>query len=72
MKYMIQNLLDYAQIRSEKFNKKIKQFDVNEAITEVIDIYNQKAFSKGIELYLYLLNFTEENYNIISDKERIQ
>ena len=38
MKYMIQNLLDYAQIRSGKFNKKTKQFDVKEAITEIIDI----------------------------------
>jgi len=38
MKYMIQNLLDYAQIRSGKFKKKIKKFDVKEAISEIIDI----------------------------------
>ena len=45
MKYLIQDLLDYAQIKAGKFNQKVKQFDVKQAIYDVVEIQKHKAKS---------------------------
>ena len=71
MKYMIQDLLDFAQIKSGKFNQKIKQFDVQLAITEIADIQQHKAVSQGIDLQIIFEGFENDNYEVVTDKERI-
>jgi len=38
MTFLIQDLLDYAQIKAGKFRKNIKEFNVREAIEEVMSI----------------------------------
>jgi len=38
MTFMVQDLLDYAQIKAGKFRKNIKPFNIREAIQEVMSI----------------------------------
>ena len=38
MKHIVQDLLDYAQIKAGKFRKNLTSFNVKHAINEVIDI----------------------------------
>jgi signal transduction histidine kinase len=41
--YMVQDLLDYAQIKSGKFRKNIDQFNIIEAVEDVMLIQQRKA-----------------------------
>ena len=50
MSFLVDDLLDFAQINSGKFRKVIKEFDLNEAIEEVISIQKEKAAMGGIRL----------------------
>jgi hypothetical protein len=38
LKHLIQDLLDYAQIRAGKFRKILKQFDIKEAVNEIVQM----------------------------------
>ena len=38
MKFMVQDLLDWAQIRSNKFRKNIKSFNIMKAVEAIIDV----------------------------------
>jgi signal transduction histidine kinase len=38
MNFVVDDLLDFAQLNNEKFRKEIKEFDLREAIEEVISI----------------------------------
>jgi len=38
MKHLIQDLLDYAQIRSGKFRKNLKNFDIKLAVEEIVQM----------------------------------
>jgi len=38
MSFIIQDLLDYAQIKAGKFRKNIEAFDVEEAVAKVLSI----------------------------------
>jgi len=38
MSFLIQDLLDYAQIKSGKFRKNLKEFNIRETIEEVMCI----------------------------------
>ena len=51
MKNLVQDLLDYAQIKSGKFRKNIKSFDLKKTVEEVISIQEKQAESKNINLY---------------------
>ena len=43
MGFLIQDLLDYAQIKSGKFRINLKAFNILESVKKVISIQNQKA-----------------------------
>jgi len=43
MSFLIQDLLDYAQIKAGKFRKNIKRFNVRESVQSVIDIQLKQA-----------------------------
>ena len=43
MIYLVQDLLDFAQINSGKFRKNITSFDIREAIEEVMSIQRSVA-----------------------------
>ena len=50
MGFLVDDLLDYAQLKNGKFRKVIKKFDLREAIEEVILIGSEKAKMLGITL----------------------
>jgi signal transduction histidine kinase len=54
--YMVQDLLDYAQIRSGKFRKNIDQFDIIEAVEDVMLIQQRKAQDNQINLHATFVN----------------
>ena len=79
MGYMVQDLLDYAQIKAGKFRKRMSPFNIREAVEQVLCIQRQRAEEKQIQLLSEFPNFKEtdmsggEGYSPIlyCDKERI-
>ena len=43
MAFLVQDFLDYAQIKSGKFRINLKAFNILESVKKVISIQNQKA-----------------------------
>jgi signal transduction histidine kinase len=43
MEFLVQDLLDFAQIKAGKFRKNIKLFNIKEAIDQVVAIQSYKA-----------------------------
>jgi len=78
MEFLVQDLLDYAQLKAGKFRKNINKFNVEEAIEQVCCIQRHKAQKQGIELITEFPNISNNNSkqshfpNIISDVKRIQ
>ena len=60
MNFLIQDLLDFAQIKAGKFRKNIQEFNIQEAIEEVMSIQKDQAARKGVELSLNLINISTE------------
>jgi signal transduction histidine kinase len=50
MGFLVDDLLDFAQINAGKFRKVCTEFDLREAISEVISIQSEKALMQGIKL----------------------
>ena len=48
MGFLVDDLLDFAQINAGKFRKVITSFDLRDAIQEVISIQKDKANMGGI------------------------
>ena len=72
MLYMVQDLLDMAQIKSDKFRKNITNFSIMDAVNAVINIQNDKAVQKGLKLYAEFVNIDSSNAMICSDEQRIK
>ena len=67
MKFLVQDFLDFAQIKSGKFRKNISTFNIREAIEEVMCIQRQNANDKDIRFYV-----TYQNINNEKQPERIR
>lgn len=50
MSFLVDDLLDYAQLNAGKFRKVEKNFNLSEAIQEIIDIQSDKAEMMGVKL----------------------
>ena len=81
MQFLIQDLLDFAQIKAGKFRKNVKVFNIRNAIKDVMSIQRLKAEKNGIDLQDEYENITDENEvvgndqfspYIKSDEQRIQ
>ena len=68
MECLVQDLLDYAQIKAGKFRMNLKLFDIRKTIQEVITIQKEKADAKGINLEYKIA--LDENL-IFHDEQRI-
>lgn len=70
MSTMIQDFLDYAQIKAGKFRKNITTFNIRDSIEKVVSIQRHKADSKGVEMLIEFENIAEsheeyqKNFNI--------
>ena len=56
MKFLIQDLLDFAQKKAGKFRKVIEEFNVKDAIEEMMSIEIDKARNKGVNLHVEYVN----------------
>ena len=81
MKFLIQDLLDFAQMKAGKFRKVIEQFNVKDAVEEMMSIEIDKARNKGVNLHVEYVNigindnpYSEKRFSPImkSDVGRIQ
>lgn len=50
MSFLVDDLLDFAQLNAGKFRKVLKAFDLRDAIDEVVMIQKEKANLAGIKL----------------------
>ena len=50
MSFLVDDLLDYAQLNAGKFRKVEKSFNLSEAIQEIVDIQTDKAEMMGVKL----------------------
>ena len=69
MSFLIQDLLDFAQIKAGKFRKNIKQFDIRKIVEEVMCIQRNEANQKQINFEAKFENIPHNL--IISDQQRI-
>lgn len=65
MAFLVDDLLDFAQLNAGKFRKVIKKFELKESIDEVIDIQKDKAHMGGIKLSAIFKPQVDED-NIVS------
>ena len=62
MSFLVDDLLDFAQLNAGKFRKVIKEFDLGDAIAECISIQHDKAKMMGIKLRShYKMQLTSNN-----------
>ena len=60
MNFIIQDMLDFAQIKEGKFRQNFQIFNIREAVDKVMCILKQKAVSKGI---IFSVNYTNIGKN---------
>ena len=74
---MVQDLLDYAQIKAGKFRQNYEMFDIRDAINKVMSVLQQKAQDKQIKFGARYENFKQDeyleetNYMINCDEHRV-
>ena len=64
MNYIIQNSVDYAQIKGNNFRQHYKDFNIRDAIEEVMSIQRQKALDKNLEFNVNFINIGFIDNNI--------
>ena len=58
MTFIVQDLLDYAQIKAGKFRKNITSFNIRESIEKVMCIQRMKAEEKNIDFNVQFINIS--------------
>ena len=76
MGFLVQDLLDYAQIKSGNFRKNEDLFDIREAVTQVMTMQMKKAQEMKIKFYPIFHNISESDSGmnsplICTDKKRV-
>ena len=75
LKFLVEDILDLAQINAGKFRKNIKKFDVRLAVDEVTDILMFQASGKRIKIITEFIGFEtlgQHDFMIFSDMKRLQ
>lgn len=81
MSYMIQDLLDFSQIKAGKFRKNIQAFNVRDAVNDVMRFQQKKAQDQGVEFFATfegiamdsaLSNDELQSPIIVSDQDRVK
>ena len=57
LSFLVQDILDFAQLESGRFRKNSYNFNLEKIIREVLDIQEYKAQSLGISLVVSFTNF---------------
>lgn len=61
MSFLIQDLLDFAQIKAGKFRKNYQTFNLLDAIDQVMSIQASKAIQQDVELNVVYKNISIDN-----------
>ena len=61
MNFIIQDLLDFAQIKGDKFRKNNLVFNIKDAVEKVMSIQRQKAINKDLEFEADFINFSDDH-----------
>ena len=61
MSFLIQDLLDYAQIKAGQFRKNIAEFNIRDAIEQVVCIQKDQAKAKNVDLNVIYKNIYDTN-----------
>ena len=69
MQILIQDFLDYSQIKQGKFRKNLVEFDLKESVEKVMSVQKQWAEEKGIDLKL---EYLAEKKIIKCDESRVK
>jgi len=59
MTYMVQDLLDYAQIKAGKFRSNVTKFNIREAVAKVMTIQKLKAVEHELNFFASFDNICE-------------
>ena len=60
MNFIIQDLLDFAQIKGDKFRKNNLVFNIKDAVEKVMSIQRQKAINKDLDFEAEFINFSDD------------
>ena len=78
IRFLVQDLLDYSQIRSKGFRKNNKQFNIITSVKQIMSIQQMKADSIGIKFHSVFTNIKEDSVSekkyspmVIHDEHRI-
>lgn len=70
--YQVEDILGLAQIQTGKFSKILNEFNIMEAVREIISVQQFKANSKRVSLRSSFCGFEGSNYNVKTDVKRFQ
>jgi len=56
MSFLVQDMLDYSQIKAGKFRKQISAFNIRETIEKVMCIQRKKAEESGLKFFASYTN----------------
>ena len=75
LNFLVQDILDFAQIKEDKFRKNIQNFDLKEKIQEVINVQQYKAEQLGINVSVEVdggkMNTKNKKVMVCTDSQRI-
>ena len=71
LKFLVNDILDFGQIKAGKFRKNITYFNSREAISEIIMILKFKAEQYGIKLGMKFVNFPSKEIRDPADREKV-
>ena len=57
--FLVQDILDFAQLRSGKFRKNTQTFNLADSVQEVVDVLNFKAENMNIDVQCKFDNFPQ-------------
>ena len=68
--YLVQDLLDMAQMEFDKFTMNFEEFDMRVLISDIVELFKIQANSKNVHIYSNISKFIPEM--ILSDHRRIR
>ena len=71
LNFCVNDMISLAQLNSDKFRKEMCNFDIREAVNEVMSIQKEKVSYLGIQLKASFVGFCE-NFIVCTDQYRLQ
>lgn len=68
LKFLVNDLLDFARLKSGKFRHEIKRFNIQDSVKEILEIQRFQAETMGIELRTRFTNLELCNFMVTTDE----